>query len=438
MPELAVQIVALLALCTWVFAVRFSDQPYDWRLLAGAGLFAAVPLIQLIPLPPSIWHALPGRETEIQALSLLGEENSWQPISLAPFRTLSSALALIPPLILLFFVSRLSLEERTRMLGLMAVLACLSVVVGAVQLASGNAHWLRLYGVTYSNTGFATGFQANRNSLADVLCIGIVATAAFVSIRPDLVADAPRKLAVAAVVVLLLFGILLSGSRAGMALSLLALGIGAALHVRRIRVTRKRLLAGGAAAVALALSAMVLWNNPAVQKSVHRFDSFADARPDLWIDTVYAIRQYWPVGSGVGTFVQVFLAAERLEVVDTSMPNRAHNDYLEFTLEAGLLGWAILLLLAIGFGIRAFTTLRSRPPPVQLRHIAFGFGALAILALHSIVDYPVRTMALAGVCALAFGMFARARADKPVRDARARRPSDKARAFGETMRGAAS
>ena len=61
-----------------------------------------------------------------------------------------------------------------------------------------------------------------------------------------------------------------------------------------------------------------------------------DTRFDLWQDTLTAIGNFWPVGSGLGSFSRAILPSERFAVIDETFPNRAHNDYLEFLLEAGL------------------------------------------------------------------------------------------------------
>src|SRR5262245_23680161 len=40
----------------------------------------AIPLIQLIPLPPWLWTALPGREPVVEVSEILGDKLSWIPI----------------------------------------------------------------------------------------------------------------------------------------------------------------------------------------------------------------------------------------------------------------------------------------------------------------------------------------------------------------------
>ena len=98
------------------------------------------------------------------------------------------------------------------------------------------------------------------------------------------------------------------------------------------------------------------------------------------------------------------IAAERLEVLDPTSPNRAHNDFLELAIEGGLP--ALIVLLAIGAVLvrAALHGLRQGSAAQQVQ-VLFGCGALSLLCLHSLVDYPLRSMALAALAAVAAGML---------------------------------
>ena len=47
---------------------------------------------------------------------------------------------------------------------------------------------------------------------------------------------------------------------------------------------------------------------------------------------------YSPLGSGLGTFEDIYRTQERPETVTNAFLNHAHNDYLELWLETGLVG----------------------------------------------------------------------------------------------------
>jgi O-antigen ligase len=408
MAELVVELAALVAVVLWAWLAR-RDRGYphpetDRPLLILAALFVAIPLIQLVPLPPAIWHALPGRETERQALALVGAENAWMPISVSPTRTFASLLSLIPPVAMLYFVSRLTVRERSKLLGLLAALALLSVVVGAIQLASGNGNWLRFYETT--NYGFATGFQAYRNAEADLLIVSSMALAAWAVSSRRVMQSNQARLTVILLIVVIWLAVVMTGSRSGVGMILIAFVTCLIFVMRRGRLSGRRIPIAAAAALSLLVVAgVVLQENVRVERTIARFDDLQDTRPRIWADTWYAIGQHWPVGSGMGTFRPVFDAAERLEFVRPTYANRAHNDYLEYLLEAGLAG-ALFVVAAIVFAVYRIVGMLRRDESGKVRAQALVVaGSLLALVLHSLVDYPMRSQSLGVVAGLLGGLL---------------------------------
>lgn len=384
--------------------------------LALTALFA----LQLVPLPPGLWHALPGREVERAALALVGGEQAWMPLSLSPARSLASLLSLLVPLAMLLMVAGAPLARQMVCLKVLAAVALVSVVVGAAQLGGGANSPLRFY--SGAHAGYLTGFQANRNHQADVLLIGMLALAALRKGTPALWRDRGREAAWWAAMLLLAGGVLLTVSRTGMAL-LVPTALGIWLWLRPGTGPGRRELVGLAVALsALAGGAWLARGSAAAGRIAARLGQGEDPRPDLWTDTLYAIAQHWPFGSGFGTFPSVFVAAERLEVVDPSRPNRAHNDYLELALEAGLPG---LLLLALLSGLliwRLIVALRGEQSPEPRALLVFAASTLGVVALHSFVDYPLRSMALAAIVGLAAGIILAPPGEYTRVGARERRP----------------
>src|SRR5262245_23888175 len=127
----------------------------------------AIPLIQLIPLPPWLWTALPGREPAVEVFELLGDKLSWMPISLSPNATWISALSLMPP-IAIFLGTMLSSYRERRWLSLVFLaVGVVSVFLGLLQVAQGPKSHLRFF--AYTNLTEAVGFFANRYHLAVLL-----------------------------------------------------------------------------------------------------------------------------------------------------------------------------------------------------------------------------------------------------------------------------
>jgi len=151
--------------------------------------------------------------------------------------------------------------------------------------------------------------------------------------------------------------------------------------------------------LALALAAQ----NQALGAVTARFTLERDFRLELWRDTWTAVTRTWPFGSGVGTFRPAFTAAERLEVVDPTHPVRAHCDYLEFVLEGGVAAIAVLVAGGTLLAARVRKALRHCRAG-EVPSLLFCIGCLGVIALHSFIDYPVRSMALACIAATAVGI----------------------------------
>ena len=406
LPEMLLEWAALATLAV-VVSLHPADRPWP-RLATGFALaLLALPALQLIPLPPAIWRDLPGRGIEAAALDLAGAGQNWMPWTVSPPRTLASLLAMLVPAVVLVTAALALPRSRIYALVAVALMALLSAGIGAGQLAGGTHSALRFY--ASSHVEDLTGFQANRNAEADVLLTGLFALAAL-GVGHVFRLRRYAALALGSAAILLAAAVLLTASRAGTALLVLTLAAATGFAGYRYRHLRRSSLATktGLGATAVALVAALGWvivTYPVSGRLGARFADGAGPRPEIWRDTIYAIGQYWPWGSGIGTFVPVFLAAERLEAVDWSHPNRAHNEVLELALEAGLPG---LVLLAILLGLLAWRwaiRVRATAAPQERAELYFAAATLVTLGAHSIVDYPLRSMALATFAGVAAGFI---------------------------------
>ncbi|MGB7655199.1 MAG: O-antigen ligase family protein [Novosphingobium sp.] len=403
-PELVLEWLAVGLGAAWLL-VPASAQA--WRRVPRAAwlvclLAIVVPVLQLVPLPPGLWHALPGREAEIQALALIGREHSWRTWSMTPERTLAALLSLLPPLVMLILASAMTARQRVWLLGTVLVGGIATLALGALQLSSGPDSPVQLYGLA---TPHLRGFQANYNSTADVLLAALLSAFALIRIaaRHGVIPDrAGPVLGLAALAAGLFgFGVIFTASRMGIVLLPLALLAGAILLRGSLpEVNRRSLVAMAAAAVLLMLGGAALVRfNPVLATIGARFSFEKELRIELWRDGLFVARKHYPVGVGIGGFVPALVIDERLEVVRPAMPNRAHNEYIELGVEAGLFGllaWGAILLIAARSG-----TVARRHPDWQVRtEVWFGGAVLILFMLHSMVDYPFRSMSLATLGAL--------------------------------------
>lgn len=404
--EIVVQLAFAGAVILWIWWARDSGaeiRRIPRLLFALAGVVIVLPVLQLIPLPPSVWQALPGRDLMEDALAQVDEAESWRALSVAPFATLAALLAIIPAVGTMLAVSTLDRKGQRFLIALIAALALVGAALGVVQMASGPGSF-RLYEISHNY--WLTAFYANRNAAVDFLLIGMMALTvwlASVARRRPLVRSDTGIFAI--LQFFLLLAVVLTGSRAGIALLPVVLIVQFTI-LRVAGVARK--LSNGIAAVGglvalVAAGALAFAGNARIGAVLARFDASGDARFDLWQDTLAAIENFWPVGSGLGSFSRAFLPFERFAVIDETFPNRAHNDYLEFLLETGLAGAALLLAASVLLAILAFKAWQTSPD--RRPTTVFALGILMVIGLHSLVDYPLRTMALACLAGVAAGLL---------------------------------
>lgn len=393
LTELAVEAAAivLLAMMAWRSDVRFSGS-----LVAAAALLAiAVPLLQLLPLPPGLWSSLPGRERTVELLGLIGEPLGWRPLTLDPEATWRSLLAMMPGLALLLAVLNLAARDRARLALLVVAFGIVGSLVGALQVAGGP----RFAIVQSAHAGLGTGLFSNRNHQAAFLVAAILLCGALGAAgkagRPAI----SRPLAGAAIL-LMAAGVVATTSRAGALMVGVAVPV-ALLSLLGVQLRWRTALAAAAMLVAVALAGLQSSAGALVRE---RFaGAAADGRLLFWQDVPAAISAYWPAGSGIGTFPTVFQAVERLDFVTAAFVNNAHNDYLELAVEGGLI--ALLAILA-GIATLALAVVRGRFEDRRARLIARAAAlAVLLLLLHSAVDYPLRMLAVAGLFGLLCGLL---------------------------------
>jgi O-antigen ligase len=361
-------------------------------------LVPALWIVQLIPLPPPIWGLLPGRELPARIFELIGTSGNFHPLSLTPRQTLFQLAALLP--LAAVFAAALTLDERgrERCVALFLTLATVSILVGLVQMSSRGATFNFHDSDHYRNL---VGFFSNRNNQG--LLIAIAGVFAVATIRRKVVGH--RSALGASLVVSLVFATAAIGtiSRAGLLLTLLGL-----LIVHLVLFTQdwsaRQYGLFGAGLVALLGLGYALTFNPVVEKSLARFDDLAEnSRWEYWQRSYPLLEQYFPWGSGLGSFVPAHSAIERLDDVTDRILNRAHNDYLEFFIEAGVPGMLLVALFVavVALRLRELIASDQRRPALSL---PAGL-TIVLVMLHSAVDYPLRTQAISVLLMLSLAFF---------------------------------
>jgi len=384
----------------------------EWRQLARSARLALVLLagllflilLQQVPLPPELWSSLAGRAELAAYLEAAGLTPQWRPLSLDPEATRRAGLAMLPPATVLLLALGLRTRQRNWLLTGLLVLVVLNALLGLAQLAGGRDSPLRWHDVT--NLTSAVGSFANRNHFAGLLVVGLVLAGARLvagEVRESGGRLVERILASLAIATLLV-GLAIAASRAGVLLaSLGVIGIaGLAWQARRWRSQDEDASTTGVRRWLLlaVMAGLVLSVQFGFWGLMQRLE--ADPMDDLrWViaqNTLQASDSFGPLGTGAGSFVRVYPLVEPPEQLMGAYINRAHNDWVEWWLEGGLPMAALLVGALLLLAYRSWRCWRLHagwsPWP------AAACLGLWLVLLHCLVDYPLRTTAMASVTAL--------------------------------------
>ena len=113
-----------------------------------------------------------------------------------------------------------------------------------------------------------------------------------------------------------------------------------------------------------------------------------EERPTFWANTIGIVSEFPLFGTGLGTFPSIYPDYE-----ENRIPMRlfhAHNDYLEYLSELGVVGLILLLGGILFMVINSFLIWRVRRYP-EVKGLALG-GIVAIICIliHSITDFNLQ------------------------------------------------
>ena len=418
----ALQVGAILILAWWAIDPNSQKMPANARPLAWLlGLGVLLALVQALPLPPGIWTGLPGREMVAGGRKLLGLELGWSSISLAPYETMATLLYLLPPIALFVAVLQAGAKNDAWLAIALIAATFAGVLLGLLQVSSGNPVTSPWYLYRISNFGFAAGFFANSNHMASLLLVALPFVAALGAMAAESVKDARKRYTIIALaaggVGVVVIGIALNGSLAGAGL-LIPVAIASLLLLSPLGPKSKLWIAGLGVVVLLGFLGLLL--SPMGERlAMTGASASLSTRQDILSHSIEMMKAFSPIGSGLGTYSTVYPLFEAPDSVTSIYVNHAHNDYVELAIELGVAGIALVALFLIWWVGAVRRTLAA--PSASLFAKAGAIGSASIL-LHSAVDYPLRTSAIASAFALCLAtlLLSRksARTAKDLREAR--------------------
>lgn len=424
-PTLSLGLFAMFLIAVWIaggasradVVGQVVVRGASWALLAIAAVFAPWPrldhgkpvmffvaaavlltVLQLLPLPPSVWQVMPGRAILIDAATASSQAQPWRPWSIVPGATINALSSLVVPFATLMLVSVMQKDEQEWLPAMMLVFISASMIIGLLQFSGA----ILVNPFINDTPGQTAGTLANRNHFALLMAIGcaLVPVWAF----QDEGRLQWRGPLASGLILLFLLAILGSGSRAGLGLGAAGVALGMVIIGKRLRRRlqhRSRWAFPALIGVALCVVIVLTLVGVSTGRSVAVGRLLAtDLDQDMrgrGLPTVLAmIGNYFPFGAGFGSFDILFRMHEPFALLKPTYFNHAHNDWLEIVLDGGVIGGMFLVAAPVWWArasVRAWRSQASLPK--------FGSTAILLIMAASLFDYPARTPTFMMVLVLA-------------------------------------
>ncbi len=362
-----------------------------YMFIALFGLFAYI-FIQMLPLPSIILKYIAPKSFELYSFYSV-DKNPGMHISLYAYKTQIEFLRMLT-YSLFFILLAFSIKDMHTLERLLKVLSYFGfglAIFAIIQKATwnGGIYWFRE--LTQGGTPF--GPFVNRNHYAGFIGMLIPLTLGLAFTRKK----RERKILFGFFALIMAVSLFLSLSRGGIISFFAGITVfGLFLSWDKFRAKKSWTLT--AFIFVLFLYLLYLGINPVIDR-FYETDITREARIAVWSETVNAFKDFYLTGSGLGTFINVFLFYSPEAI--RSIYDHAHNDYLEFILEAGIIG-TVLLLLFLFFFVRSIVggSWAGRTGIFKISMLS----SITTIAIHSIFDFNLHIPSNALMLSAVFGM----------------------------------
>jgi O-antigen ligase len=392
---------------------RGATLPLFFKIALGGFLASAV--VQLVPLPVGLVGVVSPREHAI--FSGLVRDGVVAPasrltLSLSPSATVSELLLVVCIIIFGFLVLR-TVRSRQRVEVLVVVIlasALFQSFYGMAEVFSGHEAIFgrpKRFGI-----GSVTGTYVNRNHLAGFLEMAFPLSLGYLLVKARYFAmekglSLRRRILwfgqeslqwtflLGLVPVFIGLALIFSKSRSG----IMVLGVTAVLAAVAAASWREFSGEGGRGGtrrfgriiriVVMIVLAMAVWLG--IGPVIERFsevDVSAEGRRTFYANTIEMIGDFLVTGTGKGTYVNAYPMYEKVD--DRLKLSYAHNDYLEFVAENGIVGGGALIVAGIGLAFWLAAMWRRRRGSFAK---GIGLGALlgmTAILIHGLTDFNLQ------------------------------------------------
>lgn len=411
--EWSILVIQLTVLVMMAAYLIMREKPENNELLSRAvkwpgyvfvGLFVFI-FIQIIPSPnflvkifsPSIYTFRDLYSFDFSAIKFMS-------FSLMPSHTLREGLELLSYFLLGFLIIK-SITRRKqimRIFSLLVIMGIFEAFYGMLELYNRNPRIL-FYKKIY-NLDAVTGTFVNRNHLSGYLemiiplAIGlIIARISLFSLarmkwREKLIRLSERGLStnmlITAGIIVMSLAIILSKSRSGVFLLIFIFILFFELTVLYFGMVRFQQKWIKNFLMFSFLIIIIISFYIGIEATIERFAMdklLHGGRPIYWSNVTSIVGDFPLFGTGLGTFASVYPAYE-----ENRMPghlSHAHNDFLEYLSELGVVGMILLFGGILFMGVSSFLIWRVRRHP-EVKGLAMGgIVAIVVILIHSITDF---------------------------------------------------
>jgi O-antigen ligase len=364
----------------------------DKLLLAAGASFIVYTLIQAMPLPSFLLKLISASTFEMHSYYSVEIGNSAQ-ISLYPYKSFLESLELFA-LFTVFAIAVHNFKDRENLIRALHILVifgfCLAIFA-VIQKALWNEkiYWFRE--LTLGGTPF--GPFVNRNHYA-----GFIGMLIPLGLGLCLTSETrAKKILFGFMTVIMAVSLFFSLSRGGIISFLAGMGLFSFL-IMKSRIQQRKILSIAIFLIVLSAYLLYLGIDPVIDR-FYKTDISKLARLKVWSATIDAIKDFWFMGTGLGTFIHVFPLYEPVEI--HSIFDHAHNDYLELILETGLVG-TIMTITFIAIMIKTIvkSSLRGRTGILLIAAVS----SAGTMFVHSLSDFNLHILSNALCFSLVLGI----------------------------------
>ncbi len=383
---------------------EYLQESIKWRKYFFYGLVLLL-AFQIIPLPkflvkilsPNTYALKSQYVPDFSQIKFLG-------LSVIPSHTIKMGLQFLAYILFGFLILK-TITKRKQILRLFYVIVGMGVFqafYGLFELYNPNPRILFYEKVHGLDT--VSGTFVNRNHLSGYLEMAIPIAIGLILSRIDLFPKGKLKLRerivrlsekglaknllLAGGILIMAIGIVLSKSRSGVFLLIFAFLLFLELAVLFLREARYRQIWTKRFLQIMFLGITLLSLYVGIEATLERFaldEVQKSNRPLVWANTMEITRDFPLFGSGLGTFNAVYPAYEIRS--HSGHYTHAHNDYLEYLAELGIMGMVCLLGGILFLLYTTFRVWRDRRHPEVKGLVMGGVVAVICMLIHSIADF---------------------------------------------------